>query len=217
MAGAALEGAFADGKYLLPGLPYATGALEPLYEERMLKLHHEKHHQAYVDGLNKTLMLLDAARKDRDYSSVRGLSGLLAFNGSGHVLHCLFWRSMRPLEGRAGAVEPPSELAKAMEKSFGTVEAARAHFAAAAKDVEGGGWAVLAWEPVGDRLVVLQCEKHQNLTVWGVTPLLVCDVWEHAYYLQYQNRRGEFVDNFMKLANWEFAAARLAMARRAAL
>jgi len=206
---AGLEGAFADGKYVLPKLPYAANALEPFYEERTIKLHHEKHHQAYVDGLNKTLGLLEAARKNNDFAAVRALSGLAAFNGSGHVLHSLFWNSMRPTGGKDLSGEVPSALAGAMEKSFGSVAAAKAHLAAASKDVEGSGWGLLAYEPIARRLVILQSEKHQNQSIWGVVPLLVCDVWEHAYYLQYQNRRAEFVDNFIKIANWEFAAARL--------
>ena len=102
-----------------------------------------------------------------------------------------------------------------MRAGFGSVQAGQAHFAATTEAVEGSGWGILAYEPIADRLLTLQAEKHQNLTVWGVVPLLVCDVWEHAYYLQYRNLRAEFVGAFMKLANWDFAAARLAAARKA--
>jgi len=107
----------------------------------------------------------------------------------------------------------PADLAAAMETSFGSVEAAKAQFAAATRDVEGSGWGILAYEPVAGRLVILQCLNHQNLTFWGATPILVCDAWEHAYYLQYQNRRSDWVASFMKLADWEFAAARYSAAR----
>jgi Fe-Mn family superoxide dismutase len=112
-----------------------------------------------------------------------------------------------------GGSEPTDALAEAMGNCFGGVKASQQQFAAATKAVEASGWGVLAWEPVGDRLVVLQAEKHQNLTVWGVVPLLVCDVWEHAYYLQYANDRGRWVDAFMDLANWRFAGRRYAAAR----
>jgi len=202
-----LGAAFEGGKYKLPELPYATDALEPLYDKITLALHHGKHHAGYVRGANGALDALAAARKAGDYGQIKALCRALAFHGSGHVLHCLFWRSMSP-----GGAKVPETLAKAMTDEFGSVEACQAHFAAATKAVEGSGWGVLAYEPTSGKLMVLQAEKHQNLTVWGAAPLLVCDVWEHAYYLKYQNRRADWVDAFMKLANWPFAAARLAAA-----
>jgi Fe-Mn family superoxide dismutase len=202
------ETAFRDGNYVLPPLPYAYDALAPLHEERTLRIHHTKHHAGYVRGLNRTLEMLAAARRAGDYAAVKALSRALAFHGSGHVLHALYWNSMTP-----GGAKAPAGLAAAMKESFGTVAAAQAQFAAAAKAVEGSGWAVLAYEPIAGRLLILQAEKHQNLTVWGVEPLLVCDVWEHAYYLQFANDRARWVDTFMELANWDFAARRLEQAR----
>lgn len=209
--GGGLSGAFVAGKYALPDLPYALDALEPHYEARTLRIHHDKHHAGYVRGLNAALAKLAAARQAGQYDAVKDLSRAVAFHGSGHVLHTLFWHSMTPKGSQV-----PASLAGAMKKSFGTVEAGMAHLAAAANAVEGSGWGVLAYEPVADALLVLQAEKHQNLAVWGAAPLLVCDVWEHAYYLQYNNRRADFVSAFMKIANWEFAAARLAAAKKAA-
>ena len=203
-----LTTSYQNGQFVLPSLPYDYKALEPLYDAKTLEIHHTKHHAGYVKGLNTTLDKLAAARKSGDYGAVTALSRDLAFHGSGHVLHCLFWNSMTP-EG----LKTPEMLAVAMKDSFGSVEAGQAQFAAATKAVEGSGWGVLAYGPVSDKLFILQCEKHQNLAVWGVVPLLVCDVWEHAYYLLYQNRRPDWVDAFMKLANWEFAAQRLAEAR----
>jgi len=203
-----LTTSYQNGQFVLPSLPYDYKALEPLYDARTLEIHHTKHHAGYVKGLNSTLDKLAAARKSGDYGAVTALSRDLAFHGSGHVLHCLFWNSMTP-----GGLKTPEMLAVAMKDSFGSVEAGQAQFAAATKAVEGSGWGVLAYGPVSDKLFILQCEKHQNLAVWGVVPLLVCDVWEHAYYLLYQNRRPDWVDAFMKLANWEFAAQRLAEAR----
>jgi Fe-Mn family superoxide dismutase len=210
-AGLALPDAYADGRYTLPKLPYAEDALEPGYEARTLKIHHDRHHAGYVNGLNKTLEKLAAARQAGDYGLIKAWSRNLAFHGSGHVLHTLFWNSMTP-----GGSKLPASLARAMRSSFGSVDAGQAHLAAATKAVEASGWGVLAYEPIAGRLVVLQAEKHQNYTLWGVVPLLVCDVWEHAYYLQYQNRRGNFVDAVMKLANWDFAAARLDAAEKMA-
>jgi Fe-Mn family superoxide dismutase len=198
------SGAFEGGQYKLPPLPYGYDSLAPLYEERTLRIHHDKHHAAYVNGLNATLAKLTAARNSGDFEAITALSRNLAFHGSGHVMHCLFWHSMTP-----GGAEAPDSLAASMKESFGSVEAAKKQFAAATKAVEGGGWGVLAYEPIAGRLVILQSEKHQDLTIWGAVPLLVCDVWEHAYYLQYANDRASWVDNFLKLADWTFAAKRL--------
>jgi Fe-Mn family superoxide dismutase len=206
----AWQGAFEQGEYRLPPLPYAYNALEPLYDEKTLRIHHDKHHAGYVKGLNATLQKLETARKTNDYSSIQSLSEQLAFHGSGHVLHTLFWHSMSP-----GKPEMPPGLTDALTRSFGSVANAQAQFAAATKAVEGSGWGVLVYEPIADKLLILQCEKHQNLTIWNTAPLLVCDVWEHAYYLQYQNNRANWVDNFMKLANWPFAAARLEQVKSA--
>ncbi len=204
----ALMGAYGNGSYILPDLPYAYDALAPLYEEKTLRIHHDKHHAGYVRGLNSTLERLEAARQAGDYGSIKSLSRDLAFHGSGHVLHTLFWNSMSP--DKPGV---PDRLAEHIVKSFGSLDAARSQFAAATKAVEASGWGVLAYEPIADRLLILQAEKHQNLTMWNVTPLLVCDVWEHAYYLQYANDRSTWVDNFMKMVNWPFAAACLEKAR----
>ena len=203
-----LEGVFERGEYRLPPLPYAYDALEPLYDEKTLRIHHDKHHAAYVKGLNEALQKLEAARKANDYGSIQSLSLQLAFHGSGHILHSLFWHSMSP-----GKPEVPAGLAQALSESFGSTANAQSQFAAATKAVEGSGWGLLVYEPLADRLLILQAEKHQNLTVWNTVPLLVCDVWEHAYYLQYQNNRANWVDNFLKLANWPFAANRLEQIR----
>lgn len=203
--------AFDGSQYTLPKLPYAYDALAPIYDEQTLKLHHDKHHAAYVKGLNDAVAKLENMRKSNDFAAVKAASIDLAFNGSGHVLHTLFWHSMKP-GGNNGQV--PFELKSAINDSFGSVEACQAQFAAATKAVEGSGWGVLAFEPVSRKIMVLQCEKHQNLTIWGVVPILVCDAWEHAYYLQYQNNRANWVDNFMKIANWDFAAERLESAKQ---
>ncbi len=201
-------GACKEGKYVLPELPYAYNALEPLYDEQTVRLHHDKHHAAYVSGLNAALDKLQAARQTKNFADIKALSKAVAFHGSGHILHTLFWHSMHP-----GGSEISNDLEKAIKESFGSADACRSQFAAASKDVEASGWGILAYEPLSDKLLILQAEKHQDLSIWGVQPLLVCDVWEHAYYLKYQNRRGDWVDAFMKLANWQFASERLAQVR----
>jgi Fe-Mn family superoxide dismutase len=194
--------------YELPKLPYEYGALAPGIEEGVVRVHHDKHHAGYVLGLNATLGKLEAARKAGEMSDVKSLSRDLAFNGSGHVLHVLYWMSMTP----GGTPGPAGVLEQAIQRDFGSVDAFKGQFAAASKAVEGSGWGVLGFEPLGNRLLVLQAEKHQDLTFWGIVPLLVCDVWEHAYYDQYQSRRADYVDAFMKLIDWRATHARYGQA-----
>lgn len=194
--------------YALRPLPYAYDALEPVLTAEILRIHHDKHHAGYVKGLNATLAKLEQMRASGDYGLIKAMSRNLAFHGSGDVLHTLYWVSMKP----GAATEPEGDLAAALARDFGSVKAAQAQFAAATKDVEGSGWGVLAREPMSGRLLILQAEKHQNLTIWGVIPLMVCDVWEHAYYLQYKNNRGAYVEAFMKLVNWPGVAQRFAAA-----
>ena len=184
--------------YELPKLPYAYNALEPVIDEATVKLHHDKHHAGYVTGLNKAIADLETARKSGDFAGVKGITRNLAFHGSGTILHNLYWESMCP-GGRAPA---KGSLMGAIERDFGTMEGLQKQFLAATKDVEGSGWGVLGVEPTSGRLLVLQAEKHQNLTVWGVQPIMVCDVWEHAYYLQYQNRRADYVDKWWTIIDW---------------
>ena len=188
-------------EYTLPKLPYAYDALEPYIDEQTVTLHHDKHHQGYVNGLNTTLKKLAEAREKGDHSTVKALMRDLAFQGSGAVLHTLYWDGLCSV---SECKEPTSgALLEQVKKDFGSMEAMKAEMSAAAKAVEGSGWAVLAWEPIGQQLLVLQAENHQKLTIWGVTPLFVIDAWEHAYYLKYQNRRAEYVDNIWKIVNWE--------------
>ena len=196
-------------RYELPALPYAYYALEPHIDEQTMHLHHDIHHKGYVDGLNKALDMLDAARQNADYGLVKHWEREAAFHGSGHFLHSVFWQNMGP--GKGG--EPQGALRQQIEKDFGSFDSMKKQFSAAAAAVEGSGWALLVWEPSGGQLEVLTAEKHQNLTQWGVTPLLVLDVWEHAYYLKYQNRRAAYVEAFWNVVNWDDVARRLAAAK----
>jgi superoxide dismutase, Fe-Mn family len=188
----------------LPDLPYAKDALEPFLGEQTLTLHHDKHHQGYVDGLNAAEDNAAQARESGDFSAIRAISDAQAFNYSGHLFHSIFWTCMSP----AGGGEPDGPLAEQIETDFGSFADFKAHFLAATNAVQASGWGVLAWQPLGDKLVILQAEKHQNLSEWGAQPIMVLDVWEHAYYLDYQNRRSEFTEGFFDVANWEAIAAR---------
>lgn len=189
----------------LPDLPYSYDALEPYYDEATLKLHHDMHHAAYVKGLNAAEEKLAAMLNSGDYTNAKAVAKELAFNGSGHILHSIFWSNMKPDGGK----EPTGDLADAINRDFGSFEAFKALFLATANGVEGSGWAILAYNAADKKLVVLQSEKHENLTQWGVTPILVLDVWEHAYYLKYQNKRAEWTKAFMEhLVDWKNVAQR---------
>jgi Fe-Mn family superoxide dismutase len=199
--------------YTLPPLPYPVDALEPHIDAQTMTLHHDKHHAAYVDGLNAALAGLEQVRasgQPADLAKVRDLTDAVAFNGSGHALHAMFWATMK----KEGGGEPTGALAKVIARDFGSFAAFQAHLTAASVRVQGSGWGLLAWEPLAGRLVVLQAEKQQNATLFGSVPLLGCDVWEHAYYLKYQNRRAEYLKAFWNVVNWPEVAKYYDAARR---
>ena len=195
----------------LPPLPYAYDALEPYIDEQTMRLHHDIHHEGYVKGLNNAEAKLADARAAGDFALVKHWSREAAFHGSGHLLHSIFWPNM--IAASEAKPAPEGALAEAIKRDFGSFEAFKSQFVAASTAVEGSGWGILAYRPDDGALVILTAEKHQNLTQWGVVPLLVLDVWEHAYYLKYQNRRGEYVKNFFNIVNWDDVAARFEKAR----
>ncbi len=187
-------------RYMLPELRFAYDALEPHYDAATVELHHQKHHQSYVDGLNKAVAGLADARQNGDFSAVKHLERELAFHGNGHALHSLFWEVLTP----DGGGRPDGNLGSAIDNEFGSFDAFNAQFRAATAAVEGSGWGMLAVSPSKGALTVAQIEKHQNQMLAGWEPILVVDVWEHAYYLKYQNRRAEFIDAVMDhLVDWE--------------
>jgi len=192
-------------KHTLPDLAYGYSALEPHYDEATLKLHHGKHHQAYVDGLNKAEEKLAEARSTGDFALIKHWERELAFHGSGHLLHSLFWANMSP----QGGGEPTGLLMEDIVSNFGSFEAFKKQFSAAAAAVEGSGWALLVHSKEFKGLRILTIEKHQDVTLIGGIPLLTIDVWEHAYYLKYQNRRAEWIAAWWNLVNWDDVAMRL--------
>ncbi len=195
--------------YTLPDLPYDYGALEPHYSAKVLELHHDKHHAAYVKGLNDTMDQLAEAREKGDYSSIVGLEKSHAFNLSGHVLHSIFWTNL----AADGGDKPQGELAAAIDEHFGNFDAFKAQLTSATTTVQGSGWGVLAWEPLGKRLYVEQVYDHQGNVGQSGVNLLVFDAWEHAYYLQYLNVRADFVKALWNIVNWNDVADRYAAAR----
>jgi len=199
--------------YSLPDLPYDFGALEPHYSAEILELHHDKHHAAYVTGANTTMDKLAEARANNDYGAVVGLEKTLAFNLSGHVLHSLFWQNMSPDGGGQLAVG----LAAAIDEDFGSFDAFKAHLTQATTTVQGSGWGALKWDSLGQRLYIEQVYDHQGNVGQGSLPLLVIDIWEHAFYLQYKNVKADWVTAFWNIVNWQDVAGRFAKARTVSL
>lgn len=195
--------------YVLPELPYAYNALEPHYDEQTVRIHHDLHHKAYVDGLNNALNKLGDAREQGDFALIKHWEKELAFHGSGHILHTLFWENLTPQSSGS----PDEDLLGQINQDFGSLESFKKQFSSAAAAVEGSGWAVLAWQPQLGKLLIMQVEKHQDLTVWGSVPLLILDVWEHAYYLKYQNRRAEWIAAWWNIVNWDVVKQRFTATR----
>ena len=189
----------AAGGHRLPPLAYPYNALEPVIDEETVRIHHDKHHQKYVDEFNKAELALAEARAQGDMKFVSHWESELAFNGSGHILHSVYWAVMTT-RGEGGA--PCEQTAKYIDEYFGGFDSFKAQFTAAATAVTGSGWCVLGYSPSFSRLELLQCGVHQNLTQWGIIPVLVCDVWEHAYYLKYKNLRADYVKAWWELIDW---------------
>ncbi|MGE5573909.1 MAG: superoxide dismutase [Bacteroidota bacterium] len=199
------------GGHRLPPLPYAYDALEPYISETQLRIHHDRHHAAYVEGLNAAELALVDERARLDFSLVRYWERELAFNGSGHILHSIYWTNMSP----SGGGEPTGLVRDHIVAHFGSVMAFHEQFSRAALDVEGSGWGVLVWQPQWGRLEILTAWRHEDLTQWGTIPVLVLDVWEHAYYLDYQNRRADYIRAWWNVVNWPDVERRLRLAMAA--
>lgn len=192
----------AAGEYTLPPLPYAYEALEPHIDAQTMRIHHDMHHAGYVKGLNEALEKLNALRSEKgDAGLLQHWERKLSFNAGGHINHTLFWAGMAPA-AQGGGGRPEGALAERIDQDFGSYDRFEWQFRAAANAVEGAGWGWLAWETLGQRLLVIQMENQQKLLFPGLVPLLGVDVWEHAYYLKYQNRRGDYLGAFMNVVNW---------------
>ena len=189
--------------YTLPDLSYDYSALEPSISARIMELHHSKHHQAYVTGANAALEAMAEARANENFATLPKLQKDLAFNLGGHVNHSIFWQNLAPAGG-----EPTGELAAALAEYFGSIDAFKKHFSAAAIGIQGSGWAYLAWDALGNRMIIGQLYDQQGNLAMGNIPLLMLDMWEHAFYLDYQNVKADYVKAFWNIVNWEDVAKR---------
>ncbi len=188
--------------YTLPELPYGYKELEPYISEEQLKLHHDKHHLSYIDGANGIFEKLDKARKEGVDLDIKSALKSLSFNVGGHLLHSLFWKNLAPVS-KGGGGEPKDKIGELIKKEFGSFERFKNEFSEAAKTVEGPGWAALSYCRQTKRPIIMQIEKH-NVNVFPMFNIaLVLDVWEHAYYLDYKNKRPDFIEAFWNIVNWE--------------
>lgn len=191
--------------YSLPRLPYGYADLAPQISEQQLTIHHQKHHQAYVNAANAILEKLDKARRDNADLDIKATLKDLSFQVGGHILHSLFWENIIPANQVSN---PVGALEQAIEQEFGGLERFKKEFTQAAMSVEGSGWAALAFDARTERLIILQIEKHNSNIIPSLPILLVLDVFEHAYYLDYKNERAKFIEAFWNIANWKEVAKR---------
>ena len=192
--------------YTLPDLPYDYAALEPYISGTIMELHHDKHHANYVGGANAALEKLEAARESGDFAAINLYEKNLAFNLGGHTNHTIFWQNMTP----DAQERPEGELAAAIDEYFGSFEKFQGQFAAAALGLQGSGWGVLAWDALSKRLVTFQLTDQQGNIPVATVPLLMLDMWEHAFYLDYLNVKADYVKAVWNIANWQDVAERLA-------
>ena len=199
-------------KFVLPDLPYDFAALEPHISGRIMELHHDKHHNTYVTAANKALESMEEARANGDAAGAAKLSKDLQFNLGGHINHSIFWKNMSP----DGGDKPTGELASAIDDAFGSFDNFQAQFTAVATTIQGSGWAILAYEPIAGNLVIEQMYDQQNGVPVATFPLLQLDMWEHAFYLDYQNVKPDYVKAWWNIVNWEDVQQRLEKARSGA-
>jgi Fe-Mn family superoxide dismutase len=195
--------------YTLPDLPYDYGALEPHISGEIMQLHHDKHHNTYVTALNEVLEKLAAARDKGDFGAIVGMEKTLSFNLGGHLNHSVFWKNLSP----DGGDKPDGELAAAINESFGSFDGFQAHFTSAATTIQGSGWAILAWDALGQSLHIVQLYDQQANVPVCMVPIVMVDMWEHAFYLQYKNVKPDYVKAWWNVVNWADAATRFEAAR----
>ena len=195
--------------YTLPELDYDYAALEPHISARIMELHHSKHHKAYVDGANAAVTKLEELRESGDYAALNGVEKNLAFHLGGHTNHSVFWKNMSP----DGGGQPEGEVAAAITEYFGGFEKFQAHFNANANAIQGSGWSILAWDTIAERPHIMQLFDQQGNIPVGQIPLLQLDMWEHAFYLQYENVKADYVKAWWNIVSWADAAARFDRAR----
>ena len=199
----------AQGNFALQSLPYNENFLEPYMDSETVHLHYTAHHGGAVKAANKDMLMIRKALDENSLETVDYWTKKLSYHFSSHILHSIFWTNLSNKK-----TDPTGDLLKEIEANFGTYDKLKSYIATTSKNVDGNGWGILGYQPYSQKLTILQCENHEKLTQWGVVPLLVLDVWEHAYYLKYKNKRTDFVDALFNIINWDNVAERLAVAKK---
>jgi len=197
------------GNFILAPLPYKFEFLEPYMDTETLNLHYTFHHGGAVKGANKDMQMIKKALDENNLETIDFWTRKLSYHFSSHALHSIFWTNLINKK-----TEPKGDLLKRIEKNFGSYDKLKGYISATSKNLDGNGWGILAYQPYSDSLSIIQCENHEKLTQWGAVPLLVIDVWEHAYYLKYKNKRADFVDALFNIINWENVEQRLELATK---
>lgn len=199
-------------QYQLPPLPYDFGALEPAISGEIMTLHYTKHHQAYVNNLNKALESYSEAQHKQDLATMESLLSSIKFNGGGHINHSIFWTNLSP-KNKDGGVPPEGPLAQAIQQEFGSLQNLIDQLSAKSVAVQGSGWGWLGYDKTNHRLTLATCENQDPLVTKGLIPLLGVDVWEHSYYLQYKSARADYVKAIWSVVNWKNVAERFDKAK----
>ncbi|TCI95955.1 superoxide dismutase [Aeromicrobium sp. IC_218] len=194
--------------YTLPELPYDYGALDPFISGKIMELHHSKHHNTYVTGLNTAIEKLEEARATDSFGAIAGIEKNLSFNLGGHINHSIFWKNLSP----DGGDKPTGELAAAIDDNFGSFDKFRAHFEQVALTIQGSGWSILAWDTLGQKLLVVQLYDQQSNIPATLIPIAQLDMWEHAFYLDYLNVKADYVKAWWNIVNWADAQERFTAA-----
>jgi superoxide dismutase, Fe-Mn family len=197
------------GDFALQPLPYKFEFLEPYMDAETLNLHYSFHHGGAVKGANKDIQMISKLMDENNHETIDFWTKKLSYHFSSHLLHTIFWTNLTNRKS-----EPKGELLKQIQQDFGSYDRLKGLIAATSKNIDGNGWGVLAFQPYTGKLSVIQCENHEKLIQWGAIPLLVIDVWEHAYYLKYKNKRSDFVDALFNIINWDNVSERLLNASR---
>lgn len=197
------------GNFALQLLPYKENFLEPYMDEETVHLHYTFHHGGAVKAANKDMLMIHKAMDENNMETVDYWTKKLGFHFSSHILHTIFWTNLTNKK-----TEPKGDLLKEIDTHFGSFDKLKGYIAATSKNVDGNGWGILGYQPYSKKLTILQCENHEKLTQWGVIPLLVIDVWEHAYYLKYRNKRADFVDTLFNIIDWDNVSDRLNTAKK---
>ncbi len=199
-------------QYKLPQLPYDFSALEPVINSEIMSLHYNKHHQTYVNNLNKALQEYYEVQQKNDIASMIALQSAIKFNGGGHINHSIFWTNLAPKD-EGGGIPPENDLASAIQKDFGSLQNLIDHLSNKAIAIQGSGWCWLGYNKIYNRLEIATCDNQDPLTTKGLVPLLGIDVWEHAYYLQYKNVRADYVKAIWNIINWKNITERYQQAK----